>query len=119
MKKILVLFLMLPAMSFAQNTLAGKTYRTETTESCHRTTTGGYTTTDYRQLEFSATSVTLTSYSKASDKEQPTVNKNTYTYKETTDKIIINASTKFVMIKDENKMCYDYKYSEDCYYIHP
>lgn len=115
---MLLLFLMLPAMSFTQNTLSGKIYRTKTTESCHKTTTGGYTTTDYRQLEFSATSVTLISYSKASDKELPTINRNIYTYKEMAEKIIINAPTKFVMIKGENKICYDYRYSEDCYYIH-
>lgn len=49
MKKVALLLTLFPSLLFAQNTLAGKTYRTKTTESCKETTSGVVWCTHIRQ----------------------------------------------------------------------
>jgi len=81
MKKILTsLLFILPLFAIAQNTLEGKTYRTKTSESCSKTTTGGYMTYSHMTIAFAKDSVTFISYSKDSDKDQPEITQTNYKY---------------------------------------
>jgi hypothetical protein len=76
-----VLLLLLPILTLAQNPVAGKTFSTETSQSCNKTTSGGYTVYSYTTMVFSKDSVTCTHYSKRTDEELPNITKNGYTYK--------------------------------------
>lgn len=80
MKILISLLITLPALALAQNPLAGKSYRTETSNSCSRTTTGGYMTYSYVTVSFTKDSITFKGYSKDSDKEQPEITKSHYRY---------------------------------------
>lgn len=81
MKKVALLLTLFPSLLFAQNTLAGKTYRTKTTESCKETTSGGCMVYTHTTARLSKDSITFTHFVKRSDREQPETNKNTYKYK--------------------------------------
>lgn len=117
MKNIIILLLLtVPTLALAQINLAGKTYRTKTSESCSRTTTGGYMTYSYRELAFAKDSVTMISYSKNSDIEQPEILKARYTFKVIADRVVINAPYNCTLFTDGDIMRLDAKYESDIYY---
>jgi len=117
MKNIFILFLfILPAAAFAQNTIAGKTYRTKTAETCKETATGGFMLKSYRELIFEKDSVVMISYSKASDKEQPEILKGKYTYKVIADRVVIDTPYNCTLFTDGKTMRLDAKYESDIYY---
>ena len=81
MKNILILILSFyGTFLFAQNPVLGKVYRTKISESCSRTTTGGFMTYSYSQFEFTKDSVTIKYFSKNSDSpsEDVLIIKNIY-----------------------------------------
>lgn len=117
MKNIITLLLLtLPIMAFAQIKLAGKSYRTKTSESCSMTTTGGYMTYSYRELIFEKDTVTMIGYSKDSDKEQPEISKVKYTYRVIADCVVIDAPYNCTLFTYGETLRYDAKYESDIYY---
>jgi len=118
MKKLLISFLvLLPALLLAQNPLEGKAYRTKTSESCSRTTTGGYMTYSHMTITFAKDSVTFTSYSKDSDKEQPEITTSHYKYRLNDSGIYIDNPNNSHYILNNGVLVSDCKYdSGKAYY---
>ncbi|MFP9115710.1 hypothetical protein ACLI1A_17350 [Flavobacterium sp. RHBU_3] len=116
MKKILLLFLMLPVMTFAQNTLAGKTYCTKTTESCKETISGGCMVYTHTTARLSKDSITFTHFVKRSDREQPETYKNTYKYKINQGSIFIDTPFFGRYILGDKVLISDCKYNKGTTY---
>ncbi len=79
-KTLTFLLLLICGCCFAQNSIVGKKYRTETTASCSETTTGGFMTYSYSEYEFEKDSVKVYIHSKRSDMPEDEVEKRKYCY---------------------------------------
>jgi hypothetical protein len=76
-----LLMLLFPTLALAQNPLAGKSFRTKTSESCKETITGGCIVYSYMTMAFDKDSVTFIYTIRRTDEEQPDITRNTYAYK--------------------------------------
>ena len=75
------MLLLLGTLAFAQNnTLKGKKFKTKITESCKKTTTGGYMIYTHSQYEFAKDSVMIVYHLKKSDRPNEEIHCNTYKY---------------------------------------
>ena len=89
-KTFLLVFVLFPLFALAQKSLAGREFRTRTSESCKETLTGGYMVYQYTTIAFTKDSVTFISHLSTSENKEPQVTKSTYTYSTTNGGISVN-----------------------------
>lgn len=103
-KILIILLLLTGTLAFSQNTiLKGKKFKTAVTQSCAKTTTGGYMKYSYTQYEFGKDSVAMVFYFKRSDMPKEETHTQTYKYKVSKQVVLVMRQDKGVKSVDTLK----------------